>query len=383
MKQGNNRKPNPEKTPKGLHCEVVCVQTAREDIKERPKLAVKDEGCHLIAYRSLGIALYQKGKLIYKDFDSNSPFTAMDQLEMLYIKRMNYYLIKVKNKIYMKKIDGSAPSLFLDLKGSETEYEFFDLVPNHSSRVLLISKSRKILQIDLKTKKVEFQFCTNSCEEESTFLTDYKVQGLDLKAYPDPDCEEKIRSVLLTQLIGDKRLVSICFPGRKILSNTKLHPLFREIRDYEGDGYFNYTTFCVSPNYRYVLLSIIICTEYDDHHVLAILGADEDDYEFKYLTHIMGNPSGSSQVWDRISYLKAFDYFDGDYLLFFGVENDWLKEPTLLSFKFNVKSRGFWMVQSLKTSLQVKSVDQLVHVGNYHYYSGKGGKVMRFRLLEG
>ena len=369
---------------KELKCETSRVQEGLPDVEGslESKMAVKSEDSYLVAWAEKGIVLYENGKLIYKNFGPGNILADQKEFELVYLKSMDFYVILVDKKIYKKRIDGLAPSLCFDSKVYNFEPFSLEVAPNCVHRVLLIGSMRRIFQLNLKTKKIEFLYSTEIDDCQPALLYYSQIHGPNWKILSDVNSSEEVKSAIMTQLTSDERLVTICLLRRKILKSNKLENLSNKIHDYEEPAYFDYQSFCVCAKNRYLCLRLVISSEVNDYPTLVIFELGEV-YEISYVAHKTSIPFSFSQRWDYLSGLEAVGYFEEERVLFVGLVNHWTSDDNVLFFEFNVRRSELGMVSSLKTSLRLRKVARMIRHGSYFYYSGVKGEVMRFKLVWG
>ena len=376
----NNVKPNK------LKCEVECLKETLTVGRERSvpcKLAVKNEESYLVAFRDIGLALYEKGKLIFTDVDPKLRFANLEHLDVVFVRSLGYYLLCSNNKLYKKRIDSSAPYLFMDIELNAFEMSCFKMVPDYRCRVIFVDLDDQMFLVNLKTGKIEIKYSRKTADQEGDKrLKHYQPHRVNWKLEANAGNPDAKSSILVTQLTNDRKIISFCPRSRQILKATNLEPFLEQFDTHEDENVIDPDSFTLCPKNRYICLKIMLYHTGEEYPILALFEIAED-YGLSFVASIKSQEVEGPQSWAALSVLRSFGYFGEQRLLFVGLEDSWVKKDgCLIFFEFNTQGKPLTVVSSLKTVFEEKQVTQLSKLGEYFYYSGGLGKVMRFRLVK-
>ena len=373
--------------PNELKCEVESLmETLPFNRGSAPcKLAVKNADSYLVAYRDIGLLLYEKGKLYYSSVDPMRRFADLEHLDVVYVKSLNYYLLCSNNKLSKKRIDSSAPYLFMDIELNAMEVSCFKMVPDHRYRVMFVDKGDQLFLVNLKTGKIEMRYSRKLGDQEGeqdTRLRHYQPHRVNWKVGADPVNPEIKRSVVVTQVSNDDKIISVCLQSHQTLNTTNLKPHLPRFDGDEDESAIDLQSFTLCPQNRYLLLKTLLCNVNGEDPILILFELAED-YGLNFVTSLKNQKGQGPQSWGALSCLVPVGYFGQQRLLFVGAEDSWVKKDvSLLFFEFDVQTKTLIVVSNLKTGFGEKHVTGMWKVGDYFYFIGELGKVMRFRLVK-
>ena len=313
---------------------------------EETFLAVKNRSSYLIGSSCKGLKIIENQKEIYSEI-LNLADGYID--DIIYANHLNCYLLHLSGKTYRKDIDQEPPYLFMDFDcgwrlGGCLKYS------KRNQRLIVSKEGDLISVISLERKRTELNFSSGGLYWQRQKITDFRLFGKD-----------------------ENGILALTPSGRIFLY------------------FLNYSRKKVCTFYKYKIeliqerdefaFSISICDE--SKYVLVCL-ADDCDYISRFIVlKLEGrrlNPVASLDKYGE----NLLKILSPSFCGFFGSHARWIGfssfEYEVCIFDFDKKTK------ELKYSLLSEELHQetgpqrLNRSGDYLYYTGCEGKVMRLRV---
>ena len=311
------------------------------------KISVKNSNSYFIATKNKGCKLLEKGVLLYKGRISSKLSWG---LNLLYIPKSNYYLISTYQGVYIKFIDRSPPRLILIPKRLCT----YSLYPISPETTILYSTENRPYAFNHNRKKVQYlpeAPLINSMRSYETNLVEKEHSEVRTKCLKRAIFSAEISLFDLSEHCHKHNpFINRGMNSREKISQISFSP------DKQFVCYFLARRVAIQ-HLNYVLLTVRLFK-------LGKLGGFEP----------VGFIHFQNDFVDGDGFSECFGYH-GDRLVFAWVAKH-MGGPILV-FDYDFKRRIFRETRRPHGECEPSKFER---VGDWWYYTGKLGKVMRLRL---
>ena len=333
--------------------ELIHIESVTKDeelLDCRHHIAVKNENSFLLASESSGFKVAENGLVIYSN-KANPPSEKI--VDVCYHKKLNCYLSASRTTIYRKDIDSKDPYPCIQITCLNRCYRFFRYCGFHG-RVILINSNKGFSVLNARARRVEFE-APSYLEGGKTRIKDFELFG-----------KRQDRAVALGWKQSLLLLCNFDFRRKKVLQVSST-PIQTERNKVFG------MSLAVDPKGKYVCVETGRAAQINQNRSSKIFIFKIQTIKLEFLSLV--------ENWrPRMDYREAlicYGYF-GWKVIFVGLSFCDLGKAHLIVYDEMEKKLEEKREESVEH--QTLSPRRILRCGDFLYYVGGTGKVMRLKL---
>ena len=336
-------------TPKITTIEQVTSKRKNPN-KNNYHLALKNHNSFLLASHSTGFKVTDNGLVVYS---AKPQMPSKRILDVCYHKKLNCYLSASRTTIYRKDIDSKDPYPCIQITCLNRCYRFFRYCGFHG-RVILINSNKGFSVLNARARRVEFE-APSYLEGGKTRIKDFELFG-----------KRQDRAVALGWKQSLLLLCNFDFRRKKVLQVSST-PIQTERNKVFG------MSLAVDPKGKYVCVETGRAAQINQNRSSKIFIFKIQTIKLEFLSLV--------ENWrPRMDYREAlicYGYF-GWKVIFVGISFCDLGKAHLIVYDEMEKKLEEKREESVEH--QTLSPRRILRCGDFLYYVGGTGKVMRLKL---